>query len=401
MSASDGNGLGTLWARHSAEWRSTAQIASQWRDAATIDPRLLAQRVRGPWWDLLEELGVTLFVTREYEHLVLAYSAGPEGRRTSFWPMPHPSGLVVDRRRNELHLASTRNPNQIFTFRPVTTLDEREDVPARTPLRERPLLPARAAFLPGSLYLHDLALIAGRLHGNAVGQNAVVALYPDGTYRRAWWPRSIETARGPRFGRNYLQVNSIAAGATIRDSFFSASGAEPGRLRPGHLNYPVDRRGVIFSGRTNEPICEGLTRPHSARLHRGRLWVANSGYGELVRVDRGKIETVVRLPGWTRGLCLVGDVAFVGTSQVIPRYARYAPGLGRANRCGVHAVDLRSGHVLASVEWPAGNQIFAIDWMSARQTAGFLFVASRSPGTREKTVFYAYQPGPHQRENVL
>jgi uncharacterized protein (TIGR03032 family) len=391
-----------MWARHSAEWRSTAQVSSQWREAEALDARLLQDRVRGPWWDLLEQLGVTLFITREYEHLVMAHGAAKGRRRVSFFPLPHPSGLVVDRRRRELHIASTRNPNQIFLLRPAARLQPREGAQGPTALPDRPMLPRRTVFLPGSLYMHDLALIGGELHANAVGQNAVVALSSEGQYRRVWWPRSIDGAgRGDPFGRNYIQLNSIAAGPTLRQSFFSASSAAPGRRRPGHLDYPVDKRGVIFSGRTREPICVGLTRPHSARLHRGRVWVDNSGYGEVGFAEGGRFSPLAGLPGWTRGLCFVGDIAFVGTSRVIAKYARYAPGL-KVDRavCGVHAVDTRTGQTLASVEWPFGNQIFAIDWIDARHSRGFLFRGPpfRTGRDREKRVAYAYDPQMSQKE---
>jgi len=393
--------LEDMWARHSAEWRSTAQIASQWREAAGVDPRLLEHRVRGPWWQLLERLRLTLFVTREYEHLVLAFSARGGKKRTSFLPLPHPSGLVVDRPRATMHIASTRNPNQIFTFRPVTTLERRADLRSGAKVADRPMLATNTTFFPGSLYMHDLAMIGGRLHANAVGQNAIVALTGDGRYRRVWWPRGIERTPGrPDFARNYLQLNSIGAGPTVKESFFSASVPAPERRRPGHLDFPVDGRGVIFSGRTREPICAGLTRPHSVRLHRGRVWVDNSGYGELGTVERGRLRVVARLPGWTRGLCFAGDVAFVGTSRLIPKYARYAPGLKPADAvCGVHAIDVRTGKSLASVEWPSGNQIFAVDWIDAGASGGFLFVPFRNSQEREKTVFYAYDPEPVRKRS--
>ena len=392
--------LADMWARHTADWRSTAQIASHWREAGAVDPRLLECRVRGPWWHLLQRLGVTLFVTREYEHLVMAFSARGGEKRVSYIPLPHPSGLVVDRARRQMHVASTRNPNQIFSFRPVAALDRRADVAAPVELDDRPMLATHTTFLPGSLYLHDLAMIGGQLHGNAVGQNAVVTLTGDGEYRRVWWPRSIERKRGgPDFGRNALQLNSIAAGATVRDSFFSASAAAPGRRRPGDLDFPVDRRGVIFSGRTREPICVGLTRPHSARLHRGRVWIDDSGYGEVGYVDQGRFRAIARLPGWTRGLCFVRGVAFVGTSRVIPRFARYAPGLKASDAvCGVHAVDTATGKTLASVEWPSGNQIFAIDWIDAAASGGFVFLPFRIAREREKRIFYAYDLDASRKE---
>ena len=68
------------------------------------------------------------------------------------------------------------------------------------------------------------------------------------------------------------------------------------------------------------------------------------------------------MPGWTRGLGIVGEVAFVATSRVIARFSQYAPGLRvEEARCGIHAIDLGSGAVLGSLFWPRGDQIFAIE----------------------------------------
>src|SRR5881394_3319973 len=116
MRTNSGGALDDMWARHSAEWRDTAQITSGWREASGIDPALLETRSRGAWWGTLERLGLTLLVTREYEHLVIAMSARKGVRRLSFFPVPHPSGLAVDSSNAKVFLASTRNPNQVFVF---------------------------------------------------------------------------------------------------------------------------------------------------------------------------------------------------------------------------------------------------------------------------------------------
>jgi uncharacterized protein (TIGR03032 family) len=377
-----------LWAHHHAELRDPHQVVSQWAAASEMDPRLLRHQVRGRFWDVLEAAGATLLVTREYEHLVVALSARAGRRRVSYLRLPHPSGLAVDAERGRIFVASTRNPNLVFELAPARGRLARDGA-AGAGVAEDALLPVACRYLPGCLYLHDLALIGGRLHGNAVAMNAVVAL-EDGGFRPAWWPRSIDGRRGPRLERNYLQLNSIAAGATLRDSFFSASAAEPSSRRPGHLNFPVDGRGVIFSGRTREVIAGGLTRPHSARLHRRALWVANSGYGEVGRVAGGRFERVARLRGWTRGLCLDGGVAFVGTSRVIPRFRHYAPGVGaRDSETGVHAVDLSTGRVLGSLVWPLGNQIFAVEMAKGLRTAGFPFTAARNARRGVERFFFA------------
>ncbi len=374
-----------------AEWRDPAAVAAQWNGAGALDPALLRGRARGPWWDLLAERRMTLLVSREYEHLLVAMRADDDGPDVSVFSLPHPSGIVVDRGRGTVHVASTRNPNQVFTFAPVTGLRRREGLAGEL-ARRRPLVPVASSSFAGCLYLHDLAMIGGELHGTATGENAVVRLGGEGRAARVWWPRCIEQGRRPVFERNHIQLNAIAAGDTVETSYFAASSAGIGRRRPGHRNYAVDGRGVVFSGATREPVAFGLTRPHSLRRHRGTLWVANSGHGEVGLIDGPRFERVARLPGWTRGLCLHGGLAFIGTSRVIPRFRAYAPGVEvERSVCAVHALDLKSGVVRASYTWPAGNQIFAIEPLPSRISGGFPMGLTRTR-RRERDLFYAFSP---------
>jgi uncharacterized protein (TIGR03032 family) len=239
-------------------------------------------------------------------------------------------------------------------------------------------------------------LIGGSLYGNGVGLNAIVRLDDRGHAEPVWWPNAIETDGIPDFSRNYLQVNSIAAGDDIASSFFSASAERPSGRRPGHRNFPVDRRGVIFSGRSREPVVRGLTRPHSARLANDTLWVLNSGYGEFGHVESGRFVPVARLNGWTRGLCFHEDYAFVATSRVIPRFQRYAPGLmADKSLCGVHAFDLRSGEVAASLLWPGGDQVFAVEAVPRSYTAGLPF-GPRTRASDVRDLLYGFKVEGHE-----
>jgi len=228
--------------------RDPAQIAAFWDAAGELDPRRFQHRASPGWWELLAELGITLLVTREYEHLVLALRAGARGPEVSSLRVPHPSGVVVDREGGAVYVAATRNPNQVLALAAVESGE---------------LVPARATFHPGALYLHDLAIVGGRLYGNAVGRNAVVEFAPGAEVKPVWWPRSLDDLGEARFETNYLQLNSIAGDSDIESAYFSASVAAPGRRRPGHLDFEVDRQGVVFSAATREPVAAGLTRPHS------------------------------------------------------------------------------------------------------------------------------------------
>ncbi len=299
----------------------------------------LRMQVAGDFWSTLRATSSTLVVTREYEHLVVALSAAPEPMAT-WLSLPHPSGLAVDIRNRAVHVACTRNPNQVVTL-----------TPARLPgTAARVLMPATVQIFPGRLYLHDLAIVNDSLYGNAAGINAVVEL-SDARATPVWWPKTVERRGRPRTEHNYIQLNSIAAGKDLASSFFTASSSVPSARRPGHLNYPVDGRGVVFSGATRAVIAGGLTRPHSARLHRGRLWVANSGYGEL---------------GW------IQDARF---------YPLARPG------CGVHAISLRDVRVLGSLFWPEGNQIFALGLVPLIWATGLPFTGRADSRARMRATF--------------
>jgi len=143
--------LSAAWSTHDAEWRDPAQVVSQWSDAGRAEPDLLQFVAKGRWWQVLAEHDITLLVTREYEHLVLGISS--HRRSQTYLRLPHPSGLVVDRKRGLVHLASTRNPNQVFQLAPVRGLIDRSDLSLaaeRSIEEDRPLVPIRSTILPTS-----------------------------------------------------------------------------------------------------------------------------------------------------------------------------------------------------------------------------------------------------------
>ena len=116
--------------------------------------------------------------------------------------------------------------------------------------------------------------------------------------------------------------------------------------------------GVLIDVSSGETVAAGLSMPHSPRLdHTGRLWLLNSGTGELGWIDlaRGRFNPIAFLPGFARGLSLVGGFAVVGVSR--PRGNLTFEGLpladalvqrGATPRCGLAMVELATGR---SVEW--------------------------------------------------
>lgn len=118
-----------------------------------------------------------------------------------------------------------------------------------------------------------------------------------------------------------------------------------------------DRRasgGVAVAVASGEVVCEGLSMPHSPRLHEGELWLLNSGTGEVGRVRDGRFVPRAFCPGFVRGLRIHAGIAFVGLSK--PRYSRFE-GLALDQRlkatdsepwCGIQMIDLATG---ACLDW--------------------------------------------------
>lgn len=113
--------------------------------------------------------------------------------------------------------------------------------------------------------------------------------------------------------------------------------------------------GVVIDVRTNEIVCEGLSMPHSPRMHGNTLWVQDSGTGYLGRVDvvSKKFEPVTLCPGFLRGMTIVGNFGVAGLSK-----AREGASFGELAlqknleerdtdlRCGLVVIDLTSGNIL-------------------------------------------------------
>jgi uncharacterized protein (TIGR03032 family) len=124
--------------------------------------------------------------------------------------------------------------------------------------------------------------------------------------------------------------------------------------------------GCLFDVASGRCVASGFAMPHSPRLHAGRLWMLDSGRGRLVYVDRdsGACQTVVNLPGYTRGLALYGQLAFVGLSKI--RETSTFGGVPIAEnkdqlKCGVGVVELATGQLASTFEFCLGvDEIFDV-----------------------------------------
>lgn len=252
---------------------------------------------------------------------------------THFRPFDKPMGIAVADGR--------------FCLGTRTEVWDVRDVPAVAPKVE-PAGTHDACYIPrnrhvtGDIAVHEMAFAGGELWLVATAFSCLATLDAHHSFVPRWKPPFVsEVGPGDRCHLNGMAVVDDAV------RYVTALGQtdEPGGWRAGKAS-----GGVILDVSSNEVVIEGLSMPHSPRWHDGRLWVLESGRGELCVVDleRGTSETVAELPGFTRGLAFAGGVAFVGLSQIresstfgdLPLTQRLSERL-----CGVWMVELASGRV--------------------------------------------------------
>jgi uncharacterized protein (TIGR03032 family) len=242
---------------------------------------------------------------------------------------------------------------------------EFHNVPAVAPKLE-PHGKHDVAFLPrtahgtGDVQIHEMAWIddevwfVNTLFSCLCTRSAVYSFQPE------WRPWFISQL-APQ-DRCHLNGLCVIDG---RPKYVTALGEtdEPGGWRKNKRD-----GGILIDVEQNQIIARGLSMPHSPRWYRDRLWLLHSGTGGLGFIDpkNGAYQSVVELPGFTRGLSFAGEFAFVGLSQV--RESAVFSGIPIAERpqaersCGVWVVNIGTGEIAAWVKFEeAVQEIFAVE----------------------------------------
>lgn len=202
----------------------------------------------------------------------------------------------------------------------------------------------RVGYLTGVIDTHDIAMTAtGDPVFVATRFNCLATVSTTHSFRPIWRPPFISEL----VAEDRCHLNGLA----LRDG-------EPAYVTAVAATNAFDawrdhraQGGIVIDVRRNAVVCDGLSMPHSPRIHKQTLWLLNSGTGELGCVDDverggGRFRPLTFCPGFARGLAFHGDYAIVGLS--LPRYDNFA-GLGLAGRlreepwCGIQVIDLTSG----------------------------------------------------------
>ncbi|MGK7890241.1 MAG: TIGR03032 family protein, partial [Leptolyngbyaceae cyanobacterium] len=161
----------------------------------------------------------------------------------------------------------------------------------------------------GDINVHDLVLDAQqRLVFVNTDFSCLATLRPGYSFEPIWQPSFItKLAAEDRCHLNGLALQDgeptyVTACSTTDES-------------SGWRNHKIDG-GVVIHVPSNEIITKGLSMPHSPRWYQGKLWLLNSGTGELGYLDDNQFQPVIFCPGFVRGLAFWKNFAVVGLSKL-------------------------------------------------------------------------------------
>jgi uncharacterized protein (TIGR03032 family) len=287
---------------------------------------------------------------------------GWDGARVTLLPRHFERPMGLDVQGGRLLLA-TRRHLHILADSPSLAHDFLEDQPGRYDALYLP----RLAYQTEELNTHDVAF---GLDGPWMVNTRFSCLASpdvDHSFIPRWRPTFV-SAIAPE-DRCHLNGLAMEAG---RPRFVTALGAtdEPGGWRAGKVD-----GGILIDVPTGEIVLRGLCMPHSPRLHDGHLWLLNSGAGELWRVDSRdfRAEAISVLPGFLRGLCLVGHYALVGLCKLREKSASLFGHLPIRDRypqllCALAVVDLRDGREVGRLDFTEGcTEVFDVRFLPGVQ----------------------------------
>jgi uncharacterized protein (TIGR03032 family) len=311
----------------------------------------------------LQELRVSLLVSTYQANKLLVVRADGGGLSTLVRTFGRPMGLAVNGRR-----VAVGTRNQIWFFQNAPDIAPRVEPAGR---HDACYLP-RSCHVTGDIAVHELAWAhsplppGGRGAGGAGEELWVVntrfsclcTLHRDYSFVPRWRPPFVSALAA----EDCCHLNGLAL-VEGRPRYVTALGETdtPGGWRPGKPH-----GGCLVDVGSGEILSRGLSMPHSPRWHGGKLWLLESGTGQLVQVDSntGNRESIASLPGFTRGLAIRGPYTFVGLSKIRATSAMDGVPLARRReqlKCGVAAVDLRDGRVVSFLEFQtAVEEIFDV-----------------------------------------
>ncbi|MEL6927042.1 MAG: TIGR03032 family protein [Cyanobacteria bacterium J06600_6] len=302
--------------------------------------------------EILRQLGISLVVSTYQAGKLIVLRSDGEHINTHFRMFQKPMGIATDRHKIALGCSS-----QIWELINIPAVAGKVEPAGK---HDACYLP-RQSHITGDIDIHEMEW-GGKDNSDLWFVNTrfscLCTLDKNYSFVPRWRPNFV-TALTPE---DRCHLNGMAM-VNQKPQYVTALGEtnELGGWRANKAN-----GGILIDVPSQEIIARGISMPHSPRCYNDRLWILESGEGSLSLCDRttGRLESVITLPGFTRGIDFYGSFAFIGLSQV--RETAVFSGLPLTERlderiCGVWVVNLETARTVAFLKFEdAVQEIFAV-----------------------------------------
>lgn len=197
----------------------------------------------------------------------------------------------------------------------------------------------QATFYTGAVDIHDLHFGKKELWAVNTSFSCLCTLDTYHSFTPRWKPAFISQL----VSEDRCHLNGLAMD-NHQPKYVSALG-----VGDSHQSWRdnITQGGVIIDVESNEIIAAELAMPHSPRIYNGKLYVLLSAAEQLVCIDpqTGKYEVVAHIPGFVRGMDLIGEHLFIATSKLRKNSStfKHLQIADKADRASIQVIHLPTG----------------------------------------------------------
>ena len=205
----------------------------------------------------------------------------------------------------------------------------------------------RATYFTGNLDVHDIEFGQGLLWGVNTIMSCIGVYDINYSFRPKWKPNFISKISP----EDHCHLNGMALEDKVPKY---ATALSQTNVKHGWRKNKMNS-GVLMSVPEGKILLEGLSMPHSPRLHHGQLYFLESGKGILQCYDpkTKKKKIVYSFNTFVRGMDILGNVAVIGKSKIRETNKEFNDLKIRSNslNAGVILFDLSNKAIIGEINY--------------------------------------------------
>ena len=315
-------------------------------------------RVTTGFADFIFQNHISLLLSSHSNGQVIAVGCDQSGFVYDSYACPKPMGFA--RQGDDLLIAVDRS---LKRFSSVMSKEVAATQVADSSFTSATYLASSTVYV-GEIDCHEIVFASSRLVVAATKLNCLAAVDQVGQLSCLWKPSFVDEL----VYEDRCHLNGVILDPLNEAEFIVSCHGQCNKAK-GWLDVDI-AQGCLLHSRHGFLLRENIVMPHSPRMWHEKIVFCNSGCGSLDVFDPASLShrAIAALPGFTRGLAVLGDYAIVAFSKARERFfTKNLPVFradGRDLKCGLAVIDLLDGKIVHALEFIGGiDELFDLQIM--------------------------------------